>query len=96
MKPEILKLFNIGPFVGEHIINFFDLEDFFLISGKTGSGKTTILDSITYVLYGTLPGARKNVETKNLRTHFCNEQDLRRTLVGKFFDSLLRVFETLF
>jgi exonuclease SbcC len=76
MKPEILKLFNIGPFVGEHTINFFDLEDFFLISGKTGSGKTTILDSITYVLYGTLPGARKNVETKNLRTHFCNEQDL--------------------
>ena len=40
MKPEILKLFNIGPFVGEHTINFFNLEDFFLISGKTGSGKT--------------------------------------------------------
>ena len=26
----------------------------------------------------------------------CTEKDLRRTLVGGFFDSLLRVFETLF
>ncbi|MBQ4053340.1 MAG: cardiolipin synthase, partial [Clostridia bacterium] len=26
----------------------------------------------------------------------CTEKDLRRTLVGRFFDSLLRVFETLF
>ena len=76
MKPEKLTLFNIGPFVNEHTIDFNSLQDFFLISGKTGSGKTTILDSITYVLYGSLPGARKNVDTKNLRTHFCNEQEL--------------------
>ena len=26
----------------------------------------------------------------------CTKKDLRRTLVGRFFDSLLRVFETLF
>ena len=64
MKPEKLTLFNIGPFVNEHTIDFNSLQDFFLISGKTGSGKTTILDSITYVLYGSLPGARKNVDTK--------------------------------
>ena len=51
MKPEILKLYNIGPFVGEHEIDFSQLDDIFLISGKTGSGKTTILDAITYVLY---------------------------------------------
>lgn len=75
MKPEILKLYNIGPFVGEHEIDFSQLDDFFLISGKTGSGKTTILDAITYVLYGTLPGARKNIDTKNLRSHFCDENE---------------------
>ena len=75
MKPEILKLYNIGPFVGEHEIDFSQLDDIFLISGKTGSGKTTILDAITYVLYGNLPGARKNIDTKNLRSHFCNEND---------------------
>ena len=40
MKPEILKLYNIGPFVGEHEIDFSQLDDFFLISGKTGSGKS--------------------------------------------------------
>ena len=75
MKPVILKLYNIGPFVGEHEIDFSQLDDFFLISGKTGSGKTTILDAITYVLYGTLPGARKNIDTKNLRSHFCDENE---------------------
>ena len=75
MKPEILKLYNIGPFVGEHEIDFSQLDDFFLISGKTGSGKTTILYAITYVLYGTLPGARKNIDTKNLRSHFCDENE---------------------
>ena len=75
MKPEVLKLYNIGPFVGEHEIDFSQLDDIFLISGKTGSGKTTILDAITYVLYGNLPGARKNIDTKNLRSHFCNENE---------------------
>ena len=29
MKPEILTLHNIGPFVGEQKINFNSLDDFF-------------------------------------------------------------------
>lgn len=96
MKPEKLTLFNIGPFVNEHTIDFNSLQDFFLISGKTGSGKTTILDSITYVLYGTLPGARKNIDSKNLRTHFCNEQDLSYVdFIFSINENLYRVKRTL-
>ncbi len=96
MKPEKLTLFNIGPFVNEHTIDFNSLQDFFLISGKTGSGKTTILDSITYVLYGTLPGARKNIDTKNLRTHFCNEQELSYVdFIFSINENLYRVKRTL-
>lgn len=75
MKPEKLVLNNIGPFVGKHTVNFSVLDDFFLISGKTGSGKTTILDSITYALYGNLPGARKQVDIRHLRSDFCTSQD---------------------
>jgi exonuclease SbcC len=75
MKPITLVLENIGPFVGKHSIDFTALEEFFLISGKTGSGKTTILDSITYALYGKLAGARSNMENTNLRSHFASSED---------------------
>lgn len=75
MKPITLVLENIGPFVGKHSIDFSSLEEFFLISGKTGSGKTTILDSITYALYGKLTGARSNMENTNLRSHFASSED---------------------
>ena len=48
MKPELLKLSNVGPFTGLHEIDFTGLGDIFLVYGKTGAGKTTIFDSISY------------------------------------------------
>ena len=39
---------------------------------------------------------KRDAEETFAVSKLCTEQDLRRTLVGKFFDSLLRVFETLF
>lgn len=44
----------IGPFAGEHIIDFADVSasGLFLLDGPTGSGKSTIIDAITYALYG--------------------------------------------
>ena len=52
MKPINLKLTNIGPFCGEHNLDFTELGEMYLICGKMGSGKTTIFDAITYALYG--------------------------------------------
>ncbi|HRU29628.1 MAG TPA: AAA family ATPase, partial [Treponema sp.] len=69
MRPRKLRMYNIGPFAGAAEIDFTRLEDIFLISGKTGSGKTTIFDGICFALYGKLPGGRKNLETK-LRSDF--------------------------
>ncbi len=60
MKPLSLKLKNIGAFAGEAQIDFTQLNEIFLICGKTGSGKTTILDSICYALYGKLTGVRSD------------------------------------
>lgn len=74
MKPLNLKLKNIGAFAGETEIDFSRLNDIFLICGKTGSGKTTILDSICYALYGKLPGARSD-HPRMMRSQFVGEDE---------------------
>ena len=53
MKPIKLQLNNFGPFLNE-TIDFSQIENnqLFLISGKTGSGKTMIFDAIVYALFG--------------------------------------------
>lgn len=53
MKPLHLKLNNFGPFLKEEIdFSKIDNNELFLISGKTGSGKTMIFDAMTYALFG--------------------------------------------
>jgi exonuclease SbcC len=50
-----------GPYAGSQRLDFNDLggEQFFLIHGPTGSGKTTILDAICFALYGASSGAER-------------------------------------
>jgi DNA repair protein SbcC/Rad50 len=57
MKPLKLYLQNIGPYISEKI-DFEELDNMFLITGNTGSGKTFIFDSIVYALYGRLSTSR--------------------------------------
>ncbi|HZK19109.1 MAG TPA: AAA family ATPase, partial [Treponemataceae bacterium] len=78
MKADFLEIENIGPFVGIHTIDFGKLDEIFLISGKTGSGKSTILDAITYALYGSLPGARNKYDMRQFRSGFCKKSDTSR------------------
>ena len=54
MRPIRLVLRAFGPYANEQEIDFRELENctFFLIHGPTGSGKTSILDSIAFALYG--------------------------------------------
>ena len=58
MKPVSLKFTAFGPYLEEQHIDFSALNNagLFLISGETGSGKTVILDAITYSLYGKSSG----------------------------------------
>jgi exonuclease SbcC len=62
MRPKRLELCNFGPFSGNAILDFSALEDIFLITGKTGSGKTTLFDGICFALYGVVPGSRAGHE----------------------------------
>ncbi|QLK86230.1 AAA family ATPase [Staphylococcus sp. 17KM0847] len=73
MKPIRLQLENFGPFLNEEI-DFAQIQSnqLFLISGKTGSGKTMIFDGIVYALYGRASTEKR--EVKYLRSHFADAQ----------------------
>ncbi|MEG1943727.1 MAG: SMC family ATPase, partial [Angelakisella sp.] len=64
MKPLNLTMSAFGPFSGTVEIDFEQAAQagIFLISGKTGAGKTTILDAITFALYGRASGSNRKSE----------------------------------
>ncbi|HCW8437027.1 TPA: AAA family ATPase, partial [Staphylococcus aureus] len=71
MKPLHLKLNNFGPFLKEEIdFSKIDNNELFLISGKTGSGKTMIFDAMTYALFG--KASTEQREENDLRSHFAD------------------------
>ncbi|RLJ86320.1 AAA family ATPase [Planococcus citreus] len=74
MKPVKLKLTAFGPYRDSEEINFEDLEGnrLFVISGSTGSGKTSIFDGICFALYGSASGSDRS-EPKNLRSDFAKD-----------------------
>ena len=62
MKPEVLTLRAFEAYPKEEVIDFRQLGErsLFLIHGETGSGKSSILDGLTYALYGESSGAERN------------------------------------
>lgn len=60
MKPIYLKMENFGSYKFEEI-DFSKVENgIFLVTGDTGSGKTTIFDAISYALFDTSSGGKRN------------------------------------
>jgi len=74
MKPLKLKLTAFGPYKDTEVINFKQLQDnnLFVISGNTGSGKTTIFDGICFALYGSASGQDRDNQTM-LRSDFADD-----------------------
>lgn len=62
MKFHRLEVCAFGPFAGTETVDFDALsaDGLFLLRGQTGAGKTSILDAITFALYGDVPGQRRN------------------------------------
>lgn len=58
MRPIKVEFQAFGPYVGHEEVNFEKLSrhGLFLICGKTGIGKTMILDAMTFALYGKSSG----------------------------------------
>lgn len=68
MRLHKLEVTAFGPFADTAEVDFDALgaDGLFLLHGRTGAGKTTVLDAIAYALYGTVPGARR--DAKRLRS----------------------------
>jgi DNA repair protein SbcC/Rad50 len=76
MKPLQLVMQAFGPYARRETIDFRSLGNrtMFVISGKTGSGKTTIFDGISYAIYGKASGEDRS--PTELRSQFANNEDI--------------------
>jgi exonuclease SbcC len=72
MRLRSLRLRAFGPFAAEQVIDFERLASsgLFLLEGPTGAGKSTILDAVTFALYGGLAGESSSDD--RLRSHFAD------------------------
>ncbi|MGG1674414.1 AAA family ATPase [Neobacillus sp. NRS-1170] len=73
MRPLKLTMQAFGPYAGNETIDFSKLGNrtMFVISGKTGAGKTTIFDAISYAIYGKASGEDRN--GPELRSQFAKD-----------------------
>lgn len=93
MKPLQLMMRAFGAYADEQTIDFTLLGDknFFLIHGPTGSGKTTILDAISFALYGSASGDLR--ESKSLRSDYAPAE--QKTEVEFTFKSGEHIYQVL-
>lgn len=76
MKPIKLVINAFGPYKNKQIIDFTKFFDnnIFLISGKTGSGKSMIFDAICFALYSKSNIDRRKVEY--LKSDYCDLKEI--------------------
>jgi len=70
MRLHRLRMTALGPYATEQVIDFDRLAQggLFLLEGPTGAGKSTVLDAVTFALYGGLAG--EDSADDRLRSHF--------------------------
>ena len=76
MRPVRLVMNAFGPYRGKVDLDFtaFGTSSIYLISGPTGSGKTTIFDGISYALYNKASSSVR--DTDMLKSQFSTDEDL--------------------
>lgn len=64
MRPKLLEIEGLQSFQDKQVIDFQNLDEtgLFGIFGPTGSGKSTVLDAITFALYGKVKRAERGTQ----------------------------------
>jgi len=75
VKLHRLELAGFGPFLERQSVDFdaFADDGIFLIAGRTGAGKSSVLDGVCFALYGSVP--RYESGEKRLRSDHCGPED---------------------
>ena len=77
MRPVRLEMSAFGPYAGLETVDFTLLGEsgLFLITGDTGAGKTTLIDAISFALYGVASGGTRRRSAKSFRSDFASPAD---------------------
>ena len=72
MRPLKLTLVAFGPYAGEQVFDFSELGDnnLFLITGNTGSGKTSMFDAMCVALFGESSAGQSGRLARDMRSDF--------------------------
>jgi exonuclease SbcC len=86
MRPLCLTMEAFGTYLDKTVIPFkqFGKSGLVLITGNTGSGKTTIFDAITFALYGEASSDKRDGKRKDNRTPEMLRSDFANSKVKTF------------
>ena len=96
MKIRWLRITGIGPFAGAHTVDFSSFEDsgLFLLEGPTGAGKSTIIDAITFALYGDVARTKDASKDRLRSNHISDSDPSEADLVFEVATGIYRVTRT--
>ena len=96
MKIRWLRIQGIGPFAGEHTVDFSAFEDsgLFLLDGPTGAGKSTLIDAITFALYGDVARTKDASKDRLRSNHIADSDPSEADLVFEVATGIYRVTRT--
>ncbi|MEA3544965.1 MAG: AAA family ATPase, partial [Thermodesulfobacteriota bacterium] len=85
MRPLKLTLNAFGPYAGEQVFDFSELGDnnLFLITGNTGSGKTSMFDAMCVALFGESSAGQNGRLARDMRSDFAR-RDVMTEVVFDF------------
>jgi exonuclease SbcC len=87
MRPHLLRVTAFGPFADRVEVDFDRLAEggLFLMHGATGAGKTSVLDALSFALYGRVAGVRgvQRLRSDHAEPRIRTEVQLEVSIAGR-------------